>query len=207
MWITNVVGCWPQTETGATRKPKTTEIEFCRPYLHRGIMAHARRRVLVTLGETATKTILGPSGIEGGITENQGRVVWSEPYQAWVVITVHPAYAARRPQELFWIQTDLRRAQQIVEHGAPEPPLLAQYTVVRSLDQLAEARSQLLRSEYIVFDTETNGLHSTESRAFAFSLCGREPGQALGDLHAWVIPRYLPGLRAGLEPHEPACGR
>lgn len=194
IWITNVARCWPRTDSGSTRKPKTDELEYCRPYLDQELARLARKRVIVALGETATKQLLGPKALQGGITENQGRVLWSEAFQCWVVITVHPAFALRKPNELFWVITDLIRAQRVLEHGGPQTPRQAAYTVVRSLDQLAEARTQLLRSEYIVFDTETNGLHPTKSRAHIYSLCGREPGQSLDQLRAWVIPRYLQGM-------------
>ncbi len=58
VFITNVVKCRPP----ANRAPKTDEIEACRPYLRSQIEA-VRPKVLVTLGSTALRGLLGPGSL------------------------------------------------------------------------------------------------------------------------------------------------
>lgn len=83
--IVNVIKCRPP----GNRDPQPDEIDLCRPYLE-AQLAHMRPRVIVTLGNFATRFVLE---MPIGITRARGRV-----YQrrgAAVVPTFHPAAALR----------------------------------------------------------------------------------------------------------------
>jgi uracil-DNA glycosylase family 4 len=83
--IVNVIKCRPP----GNRDPLPDEIEACRPYLDAQI-AHMRPKVIVTLGNFATRFILEQPI---GISRARGR-----PYErrgATVIPTFHPAAALR----------------------------------------------------------------------------------------------------------------
>jgi uracil-DNA glycosylase len=83
--IVNVIKCRPP----GNRDPLPDEIESCRPYLEAQI-AHMRPRVIVTLGNFATRYILEQPI---GITRARGRKYHRR--DATVIPTFHPAAALR----------------------------------------------------------------------------------------------------------------
>ena len=83
--VVNVLKCRPP----GNRDPLPQEIESCRPYLE-AQLAHMRPRVIVTLGNFATKFMLEENI---GITKARGQRY--ERRDAVVVPTFHPAAALR----------------------------------------------------------------------------------------------------------------
>jgi uracil-DNA glycosylase family 4 len=83
--IVNVLKCRPP----GNRDPLPDEIETCRPYLE-AQLSHMRPKVIVTLGNFATRFILEQSI---GITRARGQIY--ERRGAYVVPTFHPAAALR----------------------------------------------------------------------------------------------------------------
>ena len=86
VYIANVVKCRPP----GNRDPQPEEIEACRPYLE-GQLAFLRPRVVVTLGNFATKLLLET---KDGITKLRGKEF---PYRDGAVLipTFHPAAVLR----------------------------------------------------------------------------------------------------------------
>jgi DNA polymerase len=86
VYIANVVKCRPP----GNRDPQPEEIEACRPYLE-GQLDFISPRIVVTLGNFATKLLLGT---KEGITKLRGREF---PYRDGVVLvpTFHPAAVLR----------------------------------------------------------------------------------------------------------------
>jgi DNA polymerase len=86
VYIANVVKCRPP----GNRDPQPEEIEACRPYLE-GQLAFLRPRVVVTLGNFATKLLLET---KDGITKLRGTEF---PYRGGTVLipTFHPAAVLR----------------------------------------------------------------------------------------------------------------
>jgi len=86
--IVNVLKCRPP----GNRDPLPDEIESCRPYLE-AQLAHMQPKVIVTLGNFATRFILEEPT---GITKARGRV-YRRPGREWPVVvpTFHPAAALR----------------------------------------------------------------------------------------------------------------
>jgi uracil-DNA glycosylase len=102
IYVCNVVNCRPP----GNRDPLPDEIEACRPYLE-GQLAAVAPRVVVTLGNFASKLLLGTST---GITKLRGA---EYPYGDAVLIpTFHPAAALRGGgQVLAHMRADLVRAK------------------------------------------------------------------------------------------------
>jgi uracil-DNA glycosylase family 4 len=196
LFVTNSARCRPKNEIGGNRTPTHEELTYCRTFLDQELAQLPRRKVIVALGASAGWTCLEPDAVPtGGVQENQGRVIWSKRYQSWVVQTIHPAFALRKPGEAFWLTQDLQKAQRIVETGEPPKQRKAEYRVVRTLDDAREMRAALLAAPYLVWDWETmptprpkeqppsSALHLTEARGFCVSFCGAPH-------FGWVVPRY-----------------
>ena len=101
-YIANIVKCRPP----GNRDPKPDEIEACRPWLD-GQLEHLRPRVIVTLGNTATRTLLGTTQ---GVTRLRGRTY---PWRDIVLVpTYHPAAVLRGgPSSMAEMRADLVRAK------------------------------------------------------------------------------------------------
>lgn len=100
-YIANVIKCRPP----GNRDPEPDEIAACRPWLDRQLELVAPR-VVVTLGNFATKALLGT---KEGITRLRGRTF---PFRDGVLVpTYHPAAALRGgPVQIAEMRADLVRA-------------------------------------------------------------------------------------------------
>lgn len=85
VYICNIVKCRPPNN----RVPEPGEAEACRVHL-RAQAALVKPQVLVLLGSTAAKNILGP---EARITRDRGR--WFEKNGMWLMPTYHPSALLR----------------------------------------------------------------------------------------------------------------
>ena len=85
VYICNIVKCRPPHN----RVPAEDECAACRDYL-RGQVALVRPKVIVLLGSTATKAILGQ---EMRITRDRG--VWQLKKGIWIMPTYHPSALLR----------------------------------------------------------------------------------------------------------------
>ena len=103
VYIANVVKCRPP----GNRDPHPEEIEACAPWLDRQL-ALIRPRVIVTLGNFATKLLLDT---KEGITKLRGKVY---PFRTGVLIpTFHPAAVLRGGGEpMAQMRADFIRAKQ-----------------------------------------------------------------------------------------------
>jgi DNA polymerase len=89
VYIANAVKCRPP----GNRTPEAGEIATCHPYLDRQIEL-IRPRIIVALGRPAAQTLLGG---EIKISTARGRLF--ERKGVPVVVTYHPAYLLRNPQD------------------------------------------------------------------------------------------------------------
>jgi uracil-DNA glycosylase len=114
--IVNVIKCRPPNN----RDPLPDEIESCRPYLE-AQLAHMQPKVIVTLGNFATRFILEE---QVGITKARGQM-----YQrrgAVVIPTFHPAAALRGGRfggmsPVDAIREDFALVRSVLERSAPTP--------------------------------------------------------------------------------------
>lgn len=89
VYVCNVVKCRPPNN----RVPRVDEVRACRGYLEQQIDI-VRPKVIVTLGATAMKVLLG---ISDKIVERRGQ--WHEYRGIHVMPTYHPAYLLREKKE------------------------------------------------------------------------------------------------------------
>ena len=87
VYICNIVKCRPPNN----RVPEEAEADACRLHL-RNQFALVRPKVIVLLGSTAARNILGP---EIRITRDRGR--WFERKGVWFLPTYHPSALLRDP--------------------------------------------------------------------------------------------------------------
>lgn len=116
VYIANCVKCRPP----GNRDPHPEEVASCRPYLE-GQMDLVRPRVIVTLGNFATRLLLGSTL---GIKQLRGRAypyAGSHAHDVMVVPTFHPSYVLRSGgtgAAMAGLRADLVRAKQYLGPGA-----------------------------------------------------------------------------------------
>jgi uracil-DNA glycosylase family protein len=97
VYLTNAVKHFKWTPRGKRRihkNPAAEEIRACRPWLDAEI-AVVRPRVVVALGATAARALIGP---KFRVTERRGEVVETD-LPALVTATVHPSSILRAPDD------------------------------------------------------------------------------------------------------------
>jgi DNA polymerase len=99
VYIGNIMNWRPELPTGAdgvqtgNRPPTEAEMAHCLPYLRAQIEVVAPQ-ILVALGATAAKGLLGPKAF-GALGEVRGR--WHEFGGRPLMVTYHPSYILRTP--------------------------------------------------------------------------------------------------------------
>ncbi len=118
VYIGNVVKCRPPQN----RTPERDECDTCSPFLMRQI-AVIRPEVIVALGATAAKTLLG---VTDSMAKLRGKVYDFSPvvardlaehdseYSANLVVTYHPAYLLRDPRQKGEAWKDLQIAMRLL---------------------------------------------------------------------------------------------
>jgi DNA polymerase-1 len=206
-YITNAVKCRPVRVTAkgttANATPAAAHVRACSPHLAAELGAlfsdgAAGPRVIVALGDTATRAVFGLSASAAlvarrailGVTQIAGEVFPTviAGREVPVVVSPHPAYALYDPRGRAPIVSALRRAARIASGQA----VTGRPTDVRVCRTVADVRAMvadLTRPEVAVVavDTETagpgpeGGLDRRTSRALCVSFSA-EPGTA------WVVP-------------------
>lgn len=110
VYIANVVKCRPP----GNRDPQADEVEACSPFLE-AQLAHIRPRVVVTLGNFATRELLGT---KEGITRIRGKEFPFRGGEAVLVPTFHPAAVLRgRGEALALVRADLVVAKRALQRA------------------------------------------------------------------------------------------
>lgn len=113
-YIANVVKCRPTDAQGKDRPPGAEEIQACLPYLQRQI-ALIQPQVIVALGKTAAVALLDLD-LATPVNQLRGKV---HHYQGIpLVVSYHPAYLLRQPQEKARAWQDLCQAQSLLESAS-----------------------------------------------------------------------------------------
>ena len=107
VFIANVIKCRPP----ANRDPVPEEIAECEPYLHRQL-ALVKPKVIVALGRISAQALLKTSESLGSL---RGKVHQYGPSNTPLVITYHPAYLLRSPQQKSKSWEDLLLAKSVVD--------------------------------------------------------------------------------------------
>jgi DNA polymerase len=107
VFIANTLKCRPPHN----RNPAATELALCQPFLERQIEL-VQPRVIVALGRFAADLVLGSSEPVGQL---RGRIHrWRE---IPVVVSYHPSYLLRQPQEKGRAWDDWCLAAEVAERG------------------------------------------------------------------------------------------
>lgn len=102
VYIANIVKCRPTDEDGGNRQGSPEEVSECFPFLEKQIRSISPL-VIMTLGNLATKTLLG---IEEGITRVRGN--WKSWDGIPVMPTFHPSNLLHDPGNKRFVRRDLR---------------------------------------------------------------------------------------------------
>jgi DNA polymerase len=110
-YIANIVKCRPVDADGSDRPPVQNEVAACRPFLERQIDL-IKPTVIVVLGKTAATSLLGLNE-ETSLASLRGE---PHSYQGIpVVVTYHPAYLLRKPEDKAKSWRDLSLAQSLYD--------------------------------------------------------------------------------------------
>jgi DNA polymerase len=108
-YIANIVKCRPVDADGRDRPPVQNEVAACRPFLERQIDL-IKPTVIVALGKTAAISLLGLNADTSlGSLRGESHSYRSIP----VVVTYHPAYLLRKPEDKAKSWRDLCLAQSL----------------------------------------------------------------------------------------------
>ncbi|MGC2108320.1 MAG: uracil-DNA glycosylase [Candidatus Korobacteraceae bacterium] len=119
VYIANIVKCRPP----GNRTPERDECDTCSPFLMRQIRV-IRPRIIVALGATAAKNLLGVSDSMGSM---RGRLydfsppggLGEEPFECKLAVTYHPAFLLRDPRQKKEAWKDLQIVMRYL--GLPVP--------------------------------------------------------------------------------------
>ena len=111
VFIANVLKCRPP----GNRDPAADEVMQCLPFLHRQIELLAPRMILV-VGKFASAALLGREATIASLRGKEHRVSIAGRAIP-VVVTYHPAYLLRSPQEKAKAWTDLCLARRVYENS------------------------------------------------------------------------------------------
>jgi DNA polymerase len=108
-YIANIVKCRPVDADGRDRPPVQNEVAACRPFLERQIDL-IKPTVIIALGKTAAVSLLGLNE-DTSLASLRGD---SHSYRGTpVVVTYHPAYLLRKPEDKAKSWRDLCLAQSL----------------------------------------------------------------------------------------------
>ncbi len=106
VYIANIVKCRPP----GNRDPHMEEAAACQPYLHRQIEL-IQPRLILSVGRVSAQNLLGT---EESVGRLRGRVHRFDPAGIPLIVTYHPAYLLRRPQEKAKAWQDLQAAARVL---------------------------------------------------------------------------------------------
>ena len=106
VYIANIIKCRPP----GNRDPHIEEAASCQPYLHRQI-ALIQPKLILSVGRISAHNLLGTEEAVGRL---RGRVHRFDPGDIPLIVTYHPAYLLRRPQEKAKSWQDLQAAYRVL---------------------------------------------------------------------------------------------
>ncbi len=106
VYIANTIKCHPP----GNRKPRDDELRECMPFLKKQI-AIIRPRVIMTLGDVATRALLGDVG---NISRVRGRKFKYEDIH--VIPTFHPSYLLRNTKAKWQTWDDAQKVLRLLKH-------------------------------------------------------------------------------------------
>lgn len=204
--IANTIACRPPDNKLVGMPYEQAAITHCAPNLD-AIIQRAQPKVILTLGKTAFKRILGIDSKHPIFKQDYlCYPIWSDRYQVWVIAAHHPAFLNRGQTHLIPVlQFAAKRAVEIAAHGNPKaesiylldppPPVFQQW--IRDLMQTMDHDPTLVLS----YDIETpmkrqrseDDLDMGEEDEETILRCGFSYAPHTGVSVPWTEP-YLPLL-------------
>lgn len=186
---TNCVRCRPPDN----RTPTDLELQACRRWLHREVRKLKELRVIVALGATAARNLLGqdhPIPERGFSILNRASefIPASENrFGVPIILAVHPDYCLRNPGWIFFLELQLLKAARLSQSGIKKPREWPKPHRVDSLLKLQKMVTTLREPAFSkVFDLETTGTDLTRDEITLWGYGRRK--RAGRKAETWVIP-------------------
>jgi len=109
VYIANVLKCRPP----GNRNPSVAEVAACQPFLHRQL-ALIRPKVMLAVGGIAAHNLLDTDEAVGRL---RNRVHFYGEERTPLLVTYHPAYLLRRPEEKAKVWQDLQKLHGMLHGG------------------------------------------------------------------------------------------
>ena len=109
VYIANIIKCRPP----GNRDPHIEEAAACQPFLHRQIEL-IEPRLILSVGRVSAHNLLGTEEAVGRL---RGRTHRFDPGNIPLIVTYHPAYLLRRPQEKAKAWRDLQAAHRLLHQA------------------------------------------------------------------------------------------
>lgn len=156
--IMNTLNCNPPRNLLKGESYELGAIHHCSPYFDETLREHSNLRVLVPMGNTATRKLLG----NDGVYTFHGTVHWHPVYKMWVVPTFHPSYLLQSPYgaaEILTIISDLNKAFEVAQYGFTRSPIdYIEYPTLDSASEFVRRYEEALRVDpetWLSCDIET----------------------------------------------------
>ena len=123
VYIANIVKCRPP----GNRTPERDECDTCSPFLMRQIQV-VRPKVIVALGATAAKNLLGVNDSMGSMRGRwyeftpPGTPPDADPFTCKLAVTYHPAFLLRDPRQKKETWNDLKMVMRYLGLAVPQRP-------------------------------------------------------------------------------------
>ena len=165
VYLTNLVRCIPLNDNSEIIDPPKECVDTCSRYLNEELAQLQEKNIVVLLGATVTKALLGErkseSKIRGHIYVKDGSKYYS---------TMHPAFVYRNPNLFGIFLEDLEKIKRESEVKEPlKNPF--EYEVVQDVEALTRLKEKLLSVERFAFDLETSGTQWRKDHILSISFC------------------------------------
>jgi len=160
--IINAVKCKVDNQD---KKSLTKALKACRPNVE-NILKKLKPKLIVAFGSTAVRQILKDGS---KITTRSGTFEWSDEFNCWVLISIHPSYALRNGVTVksisqdniklskagkLWVDT-FKILNNFIENGYKKIDL----DTSKYIEFKEEHLKYILSKRIVAFDYETNGLN------------------------------------------------
>lgn len=191
--IANTVWCRPPKNKLSGEWYQQDAINQCSPYLD-AVIRDMSPRCIVALGAVAARRLVPTLPV--GVVEARGYTFWSEEYNTWIVVTVHPSFIMRG--KTAWAQVllyDIQHAVEIARDGYAysepdytlDPPPSEALRWVEDFETYHQQNSDLYLScdiETPEKDADEEGLDLEDGSDYLIQRCG----YSYRDGHALSIP-------------------
>lgn len=197
VFFTHVARCRPPQ----SRPPKAKEAQICsQNYLEPEIEAQ-KPKLIVAVGATAMKAVLGNSGVSGTITKWRGRVIRvNKKFGVVAIIPIlHPAYVLHESSKIPLFKKDLATIAKFIKSGYADASSKGRLPIIdiKTAEDFEAWRVEFktaLAERPISYDTETR-----HDKVFCISFCDGKHVWWLDTRRSWWSDRHVKQLRELLE--------